>query len=187
MSSLAWNVIAVDPRDLRLNNLARLWCKLPYRDHPGGCPSYGKKPSCPPRAPLIAEFIDLSRPIFAVWVRFDLAAHKRKWLAVHPTHSDRQAGNLLYWQPRVIQELRDHASSFSRFLTKTSILSESPSGPPAAGTRFTLCPEAMGVNVIATALRLGIPVSLHPQRDGTVYKIAIIGYEHLPPYPVSQP
>ena len=32
---------------------ARDWCRLPYPDHPRGCPNFGRRADCPPMAPLI--------------------------------------------------------------------------------------------------------------------------------------
>jgi len=36
------------------------------------------------------------------------------------------------------------------------------------------CPEAMGINVIKTTKRAGLPISTHPWKTGTVWKIAML-------------
>ncbi len=44
----------------------------------------------------------------------------------------------------------------------------------AVGGVFTLCPEAMGVNVFRTLHAHGVPIRKNPL--DTVYKVAMIGY-----------
>lgn len=146
-------------KDLRINYKAREWCKLPYPDHPKGCPNYGKKPTCPEQAPLIEDFIDLSKPKIIIAVEFDLAHHIGKMRSRHPDWSDRQLRCLLYWQGSVNKELR--------------LLIKAVQGLNGL-LKITTCPEAMGVNVIETAKRVGLPIELKPQSK--VFKIAIGGY-----------
>jgi len=144
---------------------AREWCKLPYPNHPRGCPNYGKKATCPPGAPLVADYFDLAKPIFLVGVEFDLLAHSTRMLQGHPGWSDRQARCVLYWQPKVNGILKRAADEFCMFLVCSS--------PVPVGIIYTLCPEAMGVNVIATALDCGIPIQVRPAEK--VWKIALVG------------
>ena len=77
----------------------------------------------------------------------------------HPAWSDRQLRCVLYWQPKVRKELTMMCKHFQEC---------------REGTIFTLTPEAMGVNVIATAEHLGIPIERRPKR--LVHKIALVGY-----------
>jgi predicted metal-binding protein len=151
------SIYDVSPDNLRINWKAREWCKLPYPGHPYGCPNYGHKPSCPPQAPLIHNFINISKPMYLVAVDFDLASHMDSMKSLHPAWSDRQAKCVLYWQPRVNKQLRDVA----RLTVGDS------------GMVYTTCPEAMGVNVIATAQKVGIPIKTQP--TDIVYKIALVG------------
>ncbi len=144
---------------LIINHEAREWCKLPYTLHPKGCPNYGKKDDCPPSAVLIEDFIDTNGAMSFVSVEFDLASHVKRMLDRHPNWSDRQARCVLYWQPKVNRQLLDDAIDFSYL---------------SLGSVFTLCPEAMGVNVIETAQRCGIPMQVHPV--DTIYKVALFGY-----------
>lgn len=146
-------------RKLSVNYKAREWCKLPYPDHPRGCPNYGKRDTCPPSAPLIDDFVDLSRPLYLLAVRFDLAGHVAVMLSKHPSWTLRQARNVLYWQGSVNRSLRELCRFFRVCL-------------PEVVT--TVCPEAMGVNVIASAISCGIPMKVKP--EGVVYKVALAGY-----------
>lgn len=145
--------------NLRINLKAREWCKLPYPDHPHGCPNYGKRYSCPPLAPVINDYLDINRQVYLVVIEFDLHEHVSRMKSLHPHWSDRQARCVLYWQGSVNKELQDECDNFEWL---------------NPGMITTLCPEAMGVNVIATALHCGIPVKTKP--IDKVFKIALAGY-----------
>ncbi|NLI13492.1 hypothetical protein [Pelotomaculum propionicicum] len=56
-------ILKVDPvidRQISAN------CLKPYHGHPGGCPNYGRKKGCPPGAPLFSDFMDLTKPVYAI-------------------------------------------------------------------------------------------------------------------------
>lgn len=134
---------------------ARDWCKLPYPNHPRGCPNYGKKDGCPPQTPL---FIDVIEPRLLVAVKFDLGAWARRMKEKHPNWSDRQARCCLYWQGKVRKILREVCGYYSRRFGHDAIIYK---------------PEAMGVHVFATCATVGINLERNPQN--IVYKVAIIG------------
>ena len=138
---------------------ARDWCKLPYPGHPNGCPNNGQRPCCPPTAPMVDAFIDLEQPHWFVIERFNLKDHKERMLFTHTDWSDRQAKCVLYWQGTVKKRLREKTETFIQ---------------THPGAVYTLLPEAMGVNVIVTARRLGIPIEIKP--ENFVHKISLVGY-----------
>ncbi len=142
----------------RINYKAREWCKLPYPDHPRGCPNYGHKPVCPPIIPLLEQVYDLSKPSYLVVVEFDLAAHAHKMLSIHPSWSERQAKCVLYWQGSVAKQLRLETEHYLKIIPNLVA---------------TSCPEAMGLNVIATAQLAGVPI--RPRPVDKVFKIALLG------------
>lgn len=148
-------------KNLILSKQTGEWCRLKYHNHPKGCPAYGKKDTCPPNAPHITEFFDISKPIYIIHSEFDLAAHISKMFGRHPDWTLKQAKCVLYWQPT------------SRKLLKERILV----AMKALGTeRITTCPEAMGVNVYATALKSGL--KLEKIRDlKTCRHVALIGFK----------
>lgn len=146
-------------KELVINYETREWCKLPYPDHPRGCPNYGKRDSCPPDAILIEDFVNVHNFLWLITIEFNLASHVQRMLGLHPKWSNRQARCVLYWQPRVNRELLEATSQYSHM---------------RGGSVYTLCPEAMGVDVIETARKCGIPIKSHPTE--TVYKIALVGY-----------
>jgi len=142
---------------------ARQWCRMPYPDHPNGCPNYGQRPTCPPEAPLLMDWIDLAQNHWLAVVGFDLRQQVNVMRAKHPTWTVRQARCLLYWQPSVNRHLRLLAQDACRM---------------HPGTVATLCPEAMGVQVIRSARRAGVPIK--PRPTEAVYKVALLGYPIAP-------
>lgn len=146
------------------------WCKLPYGKrkcddkptHPKGCPNYGKKAECPPFAPLVGDFIDLSKNHWFIISRFDLASHVEK-MKLKPRKdgkawTEKQARCVLYWQKSVVNKLEAACVVFAKLEDLV----------------YTLVPEAMGVHVIKTARQFNIPIKTRP--TDTIYKIALVGY-----------
>jgi len=143
-----------------LDNRVGKWCQCPYPGHPKGCPNYGKKSHkhCPPHAPNVAQFIDLSKPHWFIINKFNLEKHIENMRLKHPSWSERRLRCVLYWQTHVRRLLRDEIKAFQQ------------SHP---NTVYTLLPEGMGVNVISTALKNGIDLEVKPKK--IVTKIALIG------------
>jgi len=112
---------------------------------------------------LLDEIIDLSKPVWAIWIEFDLERQRTEMWAKHPKWSRRRAECCLYWQKGVLAELRHQVASFCTMMV--------------LGTKEKLmalyCPEACGVNVTETMKRIGIELQWPP--NDIVYKIAFIG------------
>jgi predicted metal-binding protein len=153
-------LIPITRKNLIIDYRAREWCKLPYPDHPRGCPNYGIKSSCPPKAPLIEESFNLDKEIWLIIVEFNLHDHINHMKARHPEWSERQARCVLYWQPKVNKILKEACSKFSNTLSSSI---------------FTTCPEALGVNVIQTVKNLGIPI--HSRPKDIVFKVGLVGFQ----------
>ncbi len=147
---------------LRVDMEARRWCLLPYPGHPRGCPNYGKRRTCPPIAPEVGDFFNLSGRMWFILMPFDLEAQAAKMRERHPGWSERQARNCLYWQGTVNKALRMYTTIFA---------SHKP------GVRTTYCPEAMGVHVFDTAEAVGVPLERVPTR--LVRKVAMVGDPHV--------
>lgn len=157
-SNGAGNMIFKTSTKIVVDYRAREWCKLPYPDHPRGCPNYGRKSSCPPQAPLVENYFDMDQDHYFVAVKFDLFSHISKMKEKHPLWSDRQARCCLYWQSTVNKQLKEWCRLFVE----------------QYGLTYTLCPEAMGINVIETCKAIGLPIRARPV--GTIYKVAMLGY-----------
>lgn len=150
-----WGVLEVTDK-LIVDYRAREWCKLPYPNHPKGCPNYGKRFSCPPQAPRIEDWTDLYKKMWFVYVTFNLEEHAELMLLRHPRWTERQARCLLYWQPKVNKELKQVTWDFASDRLN----------------RISYCPEAMGINVIQTVQNLGLPIEKKPTK--MVYKISLV-------------
>jgi len=137
------------------------WCRLPYPGHLKGCPNYGKTTKCPPQAPTVEEFFDLSKPLYIVHSEFNVLIHMCKMKQQHPQWSDRQCRCVLYWQPKSRKQLKERIKIAHAYLgTNTD----------------TSCPEAMGVNVYATARVSGL--KLEKVRELSICRhVALLGWK----------
>ena len=136
-------------------------CPYPYPNHPKGCPTYGKKSTCPPHCLKVEDYFDLSQGLWIVWIDFDFTAHRHKMKKRHLDWSQRQIDCCLYWQGTANKMLREAVADVEYYLE----------GRGNWETAF--CPEAMGVNVTATMKSLGIVLEWPPET--LVRKVAIIG------------
>jgi hypothetical protein len=149
---------------------ARSLCCRPYPGHPKGCPNYGKKPCCPPGAPLFDQVYDLSQPVYAIWNAFPIGEHAARMRALHPEWSDRQLYCCLYWQGTARKQLAKETLYFPvEFKLRHS------SYVRAFGFRYeiTACPEAMGINVTATMAGIGVDLEWPPRV--VAYQVALAG------------
>lgn len=127
------------------------WCTLPYPNHPKGCPNF---PWCPTK---FYDFKDIRDKYqwSAVIEVFDLQQYALENKRIHPSWSDRQCRNLLYWQGGVRSRLRTKAWTI---VEKDGIVLE--------------IPEACGINVFETMRIVGIIIEKKPQ---IVHKIMLVG------------
>jgi len=151
------NITILDiTNNMHINHKAREWCLLPYPNHPKGCPNYGRKWCCPPEAPILESWLGNYKRVSLICIEFNLKEHMEKMIARHSQWSLRQARCLLYWQRSVNKQLAEATSHFA--LNRLN--------------GVTYCPEAMGLNVIATAQAVGLPIKTKP--NDIVYKISLV-------------
>ena len=151
-------IVAEISKDVVIDRRARDWCKLPYPNHPKGCPNYDKRSNCPPHQGFFEDVFDLPRPIYMVAIPFDILSYMERMKTLHPQWSPRQCRCVLYWQGKVRKALK-------------SLMVEVRD---SNGCNFmTDCPEAMGVNVIKTARKKGVSISVKPKN--IVWKIGFVG------------
>ena len=151
----------IDRLKLVVDYTVRYLCYKPYPNHPKGCPNFGKRPTCPPKAPFVVDYFDLSKGLWIVWIDFDFAAHVRRMERKHPGWSKRQKECCLYWQGTANRMLKDAIADVEYYLQGTG------------NWKTSFCPEAMGVNVTATMKNIGVTLEWPPQE--VVRKVAIIG------------
>ncbi len=145
---------------LEIDYKCRGYCTIPYHGHPKGCPNFGNHEQCPPKINLVKDAFDLSKDLFFVVEEFDLKAHTEYMKSKHPDWTQIQLKNLLYWQGGVRKRLKEKTEQFIK--------------KNGNGLIYTLLPEAMGVMVINTTLKLGIPIERTPINK--IFKIALVGY-----------
>lgn len=157
MNTIDVNLIEVTNK-LEINSKTREWCKLPYPNHPNGCPNFNKNPDCPPTCKFISDFIDLTKKVYFVIVKFDLQKHIISMMQKHPDWSCNQAKCCLYYQNTLRKALKDkilYTFSIKEF-------------------NYTLVPEAMGVNVMLTLRNIRYDFEIKPVNF--VNKVALIGH-----------
>lgn len=145
---------------LEIDHKCRGYCVIPYHGHPKGCPNFNNSPNCPPKVGLVENIFDLNKDLYFVIEELDLKTHIEKMKYKHPNWTDTQLKNLLYWQGGVRKRLKEKTEDFINNKDWTMT--------------YTLIPEAMGVMVINTALKLGIPIEKSPKDK--VFKISLVGY-----------
>ena len=141
-----------------LNPGVRSLCCKPYPGHPRGCPNWGQRDSCPPRAPFLTDVLDLSKPVYCIYNEFDLATHVARMREKHPEWSERQARCCLYWQQTARKSLREKLGRFSLEQPEYIVL---------------YVPEACGVDVTATMASIGIHLEWPP--ISIAYQVALAG------------
>jgi len=154
---VARSTLVIDPN-------VRVLCKKTYPNHPKGCPNFGKRSHCPPKAALLTDVLDLDQPLTLVWNIFDLGAHRERMRQAHPEWTERQLVNCLYWQGSARKALRERAKEF----LKTT-------ASPTGKRRYPLyCPEACGLNITATMKAIGEELQWPPV--SRTYQVALVGY-----------
>lgn len=141
-----------------INTSVRVLCTRPYPGHPHGCPNFNRRDTCPPKAPLLEELLDLDQPVYAVWNCFNLRQHAARMQHLHPQWSDRQVYCCLYWQPTARKLLR---GQLQVLLRKHKYLLVVP------------CPEGAGVDVTATMASRKIHLQWPPRTFA--YQVALAG------------
>jgi predicted metal-binding protein len=136
-------------------------CGKRYRGHARGCPNFGKRQTCPPRATVwTPEFLHAYR-WHAIWNVFDFGAHVARMKAKHPAWSQRQLECCLYWQGTARRQLTEEIRKFHEW-------KEQQGCGRYATSRI---PEAHGVNVTATMAQIGIELEWPPK--AVTYQVAL--------------
>jgi hypothetical protein len=137
------------------------WCRLPYDGHAKGCPKWSCDKMCPPIAPAVGEYFDMGRPLYLVHSEFNLANHILRMEKKHPDWTLKQCRCVLYWQNTSRKQLKERAAVAASLL----------------GTdRMAMVPEAMGINVYATARISGL--KLERIRHMAICRhVAMLGYD----------
>jgi len=113
-------------KNLVVSDQTGKWCQLPYPGHP---------------LARVEEYFDLSWPLFLVHSEFDLVAHVERMRTKFPEWTDKQLRCVLYWQNVSRKQLKERVAKAAGLLGTNTVAT---------------IPEAMGVNVYATASFAGL-------------------------------
>jgi hypothetical protein len=148
-------IIQVKPViDYSVRNL----CFKPYPRHPKGCPNFGKRDTCPPKALYYDKVYDLTKHVYAIYNVFDFKEHVDKMKSKHPLWSENQLRCVLYWQGSARKSLKNKILEFLKENREYQV---------------ETCPEAMGVNVTETMKNVGIILEWFP--ENVAYQVALAG------------
>lgn len=128
--------------DLVCNPKVMDWCGLPYPRHPKGCPNFQKpeRKRCPYNTVYIEKYLDKKKPLYLVRSDFNLSAYVKIMRDKHPTWTERQLRNVLYWQQGPKGVLKRRAMELAHKVGANLVVT--------AG-------EAVGINLYATCARAG--------------------------------
>ena len=135
-------------------------CRQTYYNHPKGCPNFGERPDCPPLSFRIQDMLDMTKPTWVIYNRFDFGHHVKRMGDKHPGWTQRQKECCLYWQHTARKQLKMEIQKFLRCHIGFKIISN---------------PEALGINLTATMQDIGIKLEWPPVN--WTYQIVVAGFE----------
>lgn len=136
------------------------YCQLPYPGHRKGCPMFGTRDCCPPRAKRLDEVYDIYNYSGLSYVAFNLEWYAKEMKNEHPNWTEKQCKCCLYWQGSVRKVLKNFCEKVIKEMR-------------AGDFSYEMIPEAMGLDVFKTMANLDIILERNPQK--VVYKVAFIG------------
>lgn len=156
----------INEKSIKFTHKTRLWCQLPYPNHPKGCPNYNKNLLCPPKAPFLKEYISRYNHFYLIVGRFNLSKYTILMLENHPDWSERQAACVLYWQGSAKKHLKEYIKNIYRNNSdKTLFLLSSGSGYKNLEIQqekiYSM--EAAGIDVFTTLRENNIKFHVKPK------------------------
>ncbi|MFA5731568.1 MAG: hypothetical protein WC934_06150 [Acidithiobacillus sp.] len=157
------------------DNIGR-FCRLPYPDHPNGCPNFGKNELCPPLFKPIphTKFNDYSK-LMLLWAEFDFKSYKiemkQQWIennkskGIEKEPTDKQISCCLYWQNSVKRIIIKSLNTMikDKNISEPSLILACGSGfKHKKGANNCASMEAGGINVILTFKKLHIDIEVKP-------------------------
>lgn len=158
--------LRINKETIHITKKTRLWCQLPYPNHPQGCPNYKKNPLCPPKVKFMKEIIEVFQYFYLIYAIFNLKNQRERMLSIHPEWSNKQANCLLYWQGSVKKELKDYIKRIILLNDNVKIFILSC----GSGFKLKNCNqekiysmEAVGINVFHTLKNNNIGFEIKPK------------------------
>lgn len=130
------------------------WCRLPYPNHPLGCPNFNKREGCPPKTEY---FLDVFEPeVKIAYLNFNFEEYLNWRRGTHPDWTDRALRNPRHFQRHLDAVLRKNIKSLKMSETLIPVYDS----------------EAMGVNIHKTCSTAGIDLQWPPK--DRMYRIALL-------------
>ena len=152
-------IIKIKPELIAYDERMQDFCKLPYPQHPNGCPNYGKKPGCPPNQKLISDVLNLDKDIYLIYTEFNVGKFAERMKKKHPRWTEKQRYCCLYWQGKARKE---HSEELEKVKKEYNI-------------EVIKSPEAYGVNINVMMIKLGIKLEWPPRKITRI--VSLGGYK----------
>ena len=140
-------------------------CRVPYHNHPKGCPNYGKRDDCPP-CELISDRFDVQNEIYVIFTSYPVGEFAEKLRQAHPEWSEtpRQWYNCIRWQGTARKlhraDLKEFQDRFPDLIVDQN-------------------PEALGIDVTEMMRQVGIELewNYHEEHDRNriTYRVSVGG------------
>jgi predicted metal-binding protein len=159
--------ISIKKNAIKFTQKTKLWCCLPYPDHPNGCPNFDKNPLCPPKAPFLKNKLNKFNYFYLIIGRFNLSKYKEEMLIRHPSWSEKQAKCVLYWQSSAKRHIKDYIERiYEKNSNRSFFLLSSGSGFKniRIPQEKIYSMEAVGINVFKTLDNNNIEYELKPEK-----------------------
>ncbi|MFX0134269.1 MAG: DUF2284 domain-containing protein [Candidatus Hodarchaeota archaeon] len=176
------NALKINKESIKFSKKTRIWCQLPYPNHPAGCPNYNKNPLCPPNSEYINNILNIYSNFYLIYAKFDLKSQRERMLSKYSDWTYRKANCLLYWQGSVKKALKEYIQEIYKKnnVDKIFLLS--------CGSGFNInnlnqktiySMEAAGIDVFATLRNNNISFELKPMNKVLMVTLLCSQYKLL--------
>ncbi len=172
----------IDSEDIRWvsRELRDKWCRKPYAGYPNGCPNYGKRDSCPPKAACARKLVETYQHFYLVYAWFRIAEFAVRRQARFPKWTTKQLRNPRHWQAQLKRMLREYIANLGiGILGLHSVVLGTGSGFWGAPSMEGAC-----INVFPTLRKAGIAHQVNPSSHITLVALIMTRFdldvEHAP-------
>lgn len=145
-------------------------CQMPYKNHPQGCPNYGKNWSCPPYSPLVEETKkNLSTYLYYWVIRIKIKANSHPLKIWARYRNSRNFQEITTYLNDFLEKLRDeHPLDQVYFCSECSICMEKgltcscPAAPCRYPKKMRISPESAGIDLFRTMNNLELKIEQTP-------------------------
>ena len=156
-----------------------LWCRMPYKGYPNGCPMYNTRSDCPPQTILINEIFNLDHyhatnsinlryleagsegpNLYLIYQEFDIALQEYKMQDKHPDWTVKQCRCCRYYQRGLDKRIEEEAKKFIKDKENYIVLPR---------------PEAYGLNCFSTFRFHEMNLEKNYEEQDKIVKMVLVG------------